>query len=74
MKQQPLIHPQVNWASNAADDLSALSQLVSLPELAYQDIGQQQQLAHIVERWSLLAELSLITDDGQHLFAKSEQR
>ena len=79
MKPQPLNNLNPSWASST-DDLSALSQLVSLPELAYQDIGQQQQLAQIVARWPLLAELSLIADDdlaqglAVDLLAKSEPR
>ncbi|MBU3824356.1 MAG: YhjR family protein [Candidatus Oceanisphaera merdipullorum] len=61
MKQQAHDKPKASWASNTTDDLNALSQLMSLPELAYQDIGQQQQLAQIVARWPLLNELSLAT-------------
>ena len=55
--KQSLNQPKASWASNTTDDLSALSQLMSLPELAYQDIGQQQQLAQIMARWPLLDEL-----------------
>ena len=59
MKQQSLNQTKASWASNTTDDLKALSQLMSLPELAYQDIGQQQQLAQIMARWPLLDELRL---------------
>lgn len=62
MKQHAVNHLTTGWASST-DDLSALSRLVSLPELAYQDIGQQQQLVQIVARWPLLAELSLGAED-----------
>ena len=47
MKQHAVNHLTTGWASST-DDLSALSRLVSLPELAYQDIGQQQQLVQII--------------------------
>ena len=62
MKQQSLNQAKASWASNTTDDLSALSQLMSLPELAYQDIGQQQQRATICASWPLLDELSLTQD------------
>ncbi|WP_116475518.1 cellulose biosynthesis protein BcsR [Zobellella maritima] len=52
----------LNRAESTQDDLGALSRLVSLPALGYQDIGRQQQLAAIVERWPLLDELSLASD------------
>ncbi|MFP2769776.1 cellulose biosynthesis protein BcsR [Oceanisphaera sp. KMM 10153] len=50
------------WVEETQDDLGALDRMVSLPELGYQDIGRQQQLAAIVERWPLLSELSLSMD------------
>lgn len=52
----------LRWAEETQDDLGALSRIVSLPALGYQDIGKQQQLAALVERWPLLGELSLAAD------------
>ncbi len=52
----------LRWAESTRDDLGALSRLVSLPELGYLNIGQQQQLTAIAERWPLLDELSLAPD------------
>lgn len=51
-----------HWAEPLQDDLGALSRLVSLPALGYQDIGQQQQRDAILERWPLLDELSMTPD------------
>lgn len=53
---------QMNWAEASEDDLSALREIVTLPELDYQDIGQQQQLTNIVTRWPLLTEFSLLSE------------
>lgn len=63
MKHQALDNSTQVWADTAQDDISALSQLVALPELQYQDIGQQQQLAAIKARWPLLAEFCLTQSD-----------
>ncbi|GAA3549920.1 cellulose biosynthesis protein BcsR [Zobellella aerophila] len=62
MKHKNHDYDGLHWAENTQDDLGALSRLVSLPALGYQDIGRQQQLAAIVERWPLLEELSLAPD------------
>lgn len=53
---------QANWAEANVDDLSALREIVALPELGYQDIGQQQQLITTLARWPLLVEFSLLTE------------
>ncbi|MGB5856599.1 MAG: cellulose biosynthesis protein BcsR [Oceanisphaera sp.] len=52
-----------SWADTAQDDISVLSRIMDLPELQYQDIGQQQQLMAINERWPLLAEFCLAQRD-----------
>lgn len=53
---------QANWAEANVDDLSALREIVALPELGYQDIGQQQQLITTLAHWPLIAEFSLLTE------------
>lgn len=64
MKHKDNEYDGLHWAEETQDDLSALSRIVSLPALGYQDIGRQQQLAAIAERWPLLDELPL-TSDGE---------
>ncbi|GHA15990.1 cellulose biosynthesis protein BcsR [Oceanisphaera arctica] len=63
MKRKDNEYDGLHWAEETQDDLRALGRIVSLPALGYQDIGRQQQLAAIVERWPLLDELSLARDD-----------
>lgn len=40
------------------DDLAALSQTFSLPDLHYVDISRQERLVQMFARWPLLAELA----------------
>ncbi|WP_417616612.1 cellulose biosynthesis protein BcsR [Oceanisphaera sp.] len=64
MKHQALDNSKQIWAETAQDDISVLSRLVALPELQYQDINQQQQLADIEARWPLLTEYCLTRSDA----------
>lgn len=63
MKYQERAGNDQSWADTVEDDISALRRIAALPELPYQDVGQQQQLALILQRWPLLAESCLARDE-----------